>query len=628
MKRVFVFIILILIAVSGLGLALDRHIPYESASENDKGIYIYLKSILLYSGITLDNIINENNESINYALKLEKRLNMTKEEVEFYKTMGIESKIEKYLPPFLKLGEGIKEIVEGQKIFLDNIEKVKLEKDYYAYMNASKGLNLIREGISLSEEALDEIDVLEFLDENNVTVKLDTTQLREKLEEIKRMYLVYEKTLSAYEVVSIEEAKNITKPNIIVVPTKLTIYASKLNPFVYENVTFYGYALGFNEVKIHIGNESFTVPVKNNYFSLKHVFKQVGSYRVLATGMKDSKLETSNILLINVSKIPTSLILSSEKSTYVDQKLKIEGILLDYYGNPLGAQEIRVSFDGEKFTLKTLENGSFSFEVSRKKEGRYLVNVTYLGNEIYAGSSASLNVYFMRYPINIKIKTDKARVKIGQELHIFGEVKGAKRPILISVYVDGKLYQQWLTKTVFGFKLRFNSTGTHEIYAYFPGDEYYAPARSNPLKISVIKYSSREILIIALAFISLLMIYVFVFSRKERRKGISDEEFVELIKSLEALEVKEEGKKVKRLRDIYREVYYKLINYYNLKPTLTPRELLRKLRNESFSYDLERLTQLHEKYFYGRKRLKRNEVIEYIKSAGRIIVSFIVRGEL
>ena len=132
--------------------------------------------------------------------------------------------------------------------------------------------------------------MLEFLDENNVTVKLDTTQLREKLEKIKRMYLVYERTLSAYEIVSIEEAKNITKPNIIVVPTKLTVYASKLNPFVYENVTFYGYALGFNEVKIHIGNESFTVSVKNNYFSLKHVFKQVGSYRVFATGMKDSKI--------------------------------------------------------------------------------------------------------------------------------------------------------------------------------------------------------------------------------------------------------------------------------------------------------------------------------------------------
>ncbi|ADT85089.1 Ig-like domain-containing protein [Thermococcus barophilus] len=646
MKRVLVFVIVLLIASSGLGLALDRHIPYEIASENDKGIYIYLKSILLYSDIVLKNIIDENNDSVNYALKLETRLNMTREEVEFYKTMGIESKIEKYLPPFLKLGKGIKEIAEGQKIFLDNIEKVKTEKDYYSYMNATKGLNLIKEGISLSEEALDEIDVLEFLDENNVTVKLDTTQLRERLEEIKRMYLVYEKILRAYQVLSPEELQKlikkeekktgkpvnteefIEKNRIIPIPERLTLHASKLNPFVYENVTFYGYAPGFNEVEIHIGNESFAVPVRNNYFSLKHVFKQVGSYRVFATGMRENKLETSNILLINVSKIPTNLIISSEKSAYVDQKLRIEGILLDYYRNPLGAQEIRASFDGEKLTLKTLKNGSFSFEISRKKEGKYLVNVTYLGNEIYAGSSASLSVYFMRHPVDIKIKTDKAKVKIGQELYIFGEVKGAKRPILISVYVDGKLYQQWLTKTVFGFKLRFNSTGTHEIYAYFSGDEYYAPAKSNLLKISVIKYSFREILIIALAFVSLLVLYVFVSSKKGQRKGISDEEFVELIKSLEELEVKEEGKKVKRLRDIYREVYYKLISYYNLKPTLTPRELLRKLRNESFSYDLERLTQLHERYFYGRKRLKRNEVIEYIKSAGRVIVSFIVREEL
>ena len=57
MKRVLVFAIIILIASSGLGLALDRHIPYEIASENDKGIYIYLKSILLHSDIVLKNII-------------------------------------------------------------------------------------------------------------------------------------------------------------------------------------------------------------------------------------------------------------------------------------------------------------------------------------------------------------------------------------------------------------------------------------------------------------------------------------------------------------------------------------------------------------------------------------------
>ena len=612
MKRVLVFAMIILIASGGLGLALDRHIPYEIASENDRGIYIYLKSILLYSDIVLKNIIDENNESVNYALKLEKRLNTTREEVGFYKTMGIESKIEKYLPPFLKLGKGIKEIAEGQRIFLNSIEKVKMEKDYHAYINASEGLDLMKEGISFSEGALDEIDMLKFLDENNVTVKLSTTQLRERLEEIKRMYLVYEKMLRAYKII----------------PSKLTLHASKLNPFVYENVTFYGYAPGFNEVGIHIGNKSFKIPVKDDYFSFNYAFKQTGSYRVFATGIKGGKLETSNTIIINVLKIPTNLIISSGKSAYVDQKIKVKGILLDYYGKPLGAQEVLVNFDGEKFTLKTLKNGSFSFEIVGKREGKYTVNVTYIGNKIYAGSSASLNVYFMRYPIEIKLKTDKVEAKIGQELHITGEVKGAKRPILVSVYVDGELYQQWLTKNIFGFKISFNNSGIHEIYAYFPGDKYYAPAKSNLLKVSITKYGFREIVIIALAFVSLLVIYAFVSSRRERREGISDEEFVELIKSLETPESKEEGKKVRGLRDIYREIYYRLISYYNLKPTLTPRELLRKLRNESFFYDLKRLTQLHEKYFYGKKRLKRNEVIEYIKSAGKIIVSFIVRGEL
>ena len=625
MKKVLVLIMLLIVTFSSFGLALERHTLYENANENDKGVYIYLKAILLYSGIVLDNVIDENNESINYALNLEGRLNVTREEVEFYKSRGIKSKVEDYLPPFLTLGEGIKNIAKGQKLFLENIEKVKEEKDYYAYLNATKGLDYMKKGIVESNESLDEIDKLEFLDENGKILKLNTDNLREKLEKIEKLYSAYERILSVYKVLPPEEYEKLKeKENFIPLPKPLTIYASDLNPFIYENVTFYGYAYGFESVELHIGNKSYDVGVKNGYFSFRYSFNKTGIYSIFATGIRDNKLEKSNILTVNVTKIPTSIILSSSGSAYVYQKLTINGVLLDYYGNPLGDQIVKAEFDGEEILLKTLENGSFSFKINGEKEGRYLVNVTYLGTQVYEKSFASISVFFLRYPVDIKIEADKEKVGVGKEVKIFGEVKGAERPILISIYVDGKLYQQWLTKTVFGFKIAFNETGIHEIYAYFPGDDYYAPAKSNVVRINVVKITiNRSLIIVVLA--ALISILIYSFASKRKAKGITEEEFVKLIRSLET---EEKAKKVRKLGEIYRDIYYRVIKRYNLKPSLTPRELLRKLSNESFSYELEKLTMLHEKYFYGMKRLSRREIIDYIRSAGRFIVGFLVGDSL
>lgn len=610
MKRTLVLIMLLLLTLSGPGLALERHTPYESADENDRGIYIYFKAILLYSGIVLDNVMNENNESMGYALNLEGRLNVTREEVEFYRSRGIRSRVEEYLPPFLTLGKGVKNIARGQRLFLENIERVKEEKDYHAYLNATRGLDYMKKGIVESRGSLDEIDRLEFLDEGGKILKLNTEDLRKKLEKIERLYSAYEKTLESYRVLP--------------PPRPLTLYASDLDPFVHESVTFYGYASGLESVELHIGNESHDVGVKKGYFSFEYSFNKTGVYRVFATGVKEGRVERSNTLTINVTKIPTSIVLSSGGSAYVYQNLTINGILLDYYGNPLGDQILRAGFDGGEVLLKTSENGSFSFEITGKREGRYLVNVTYSGTEIYGRSFASMGVFFLRHPVDIRIKADRERVGAGREVRVFGEVKGVERPVLISIYVDGRLYQQWLTGTIFGFSIAFNETGAHEIYAYFPGDDYYAPAKSNSVIIKVVKITmDRSLIILVLAALTGILVYS--FAPKRRAGGMTEEEFVKLIKSLET---EEEAKRVRKLGEIYRDIYHRVIKRYNLKPSLTPRELLRRLSGESFSHELERLTMLHEKYFYAMRRLSRREVIEYIRSAGRFIVGFLVGDSL
>jgi len=619
MKRTLALITLALLTFSTFGLASERHFEYDTAYENDKGIYIYFRVLLLYSEMTLDKVIDEDNESIYYAESVATKLKVTQEEIEFYKSFGIKAKVEDYLPPFLAFGEGLKDIVEGQRLFLDNIEIVKELGDYYAYLNATQGLEMMVEGISKAENALDVIDTFEFRDEDGNILTLDTSSIREKLEKIKRMYLGYERGLNVYGAA-------------VTPPTSLVLYASNLNPFVYENVTFYGYASGFENVNIHIENKTIVVRVKNNRFSYVYSFERPGTYKVFATGVKNGSVESSNVITINVVKIPTKIVLSSKGSAYINQSLKVNGFLLDYYGNTLKGEKVFAEFDDEKFTLFTSSNGSFSFNVTSSKNGRKLVNVTYPGSEIYAGSWASLSVVFLKYPVKITIKADKEEVKKGEGVRIIGKITGVEREIPIAVYVDDKPYKSLYVAKEFEVEISFNDTGRHEVYAYFPGDEYYDEAKSNVVSISVVSFSLIEYIIFALVLA--LLGGIAYLSRKlylRRREGMSDEEFVALIKALRELEKEEEEemeRKFKSLREMYREIYQRLIKQYGLKPSTTPRELVKRVRKESFAPYLEKLTSLYERHFYGKKPLGRRGVLEYLRSVAGFIVSFIVREEL
>ncbi|USH00468.1 hypothetical protein K1720_03120 [Thermococcus argininiproducens] len=649
MKRVIALIILALLLSSGFGLASERHFEYEKAHENDKGIYIYFRILILYSEMALDKVIAESNESLYYANNVETKLNITRDEIEFYKSFGIEAKVEDYLPPFLELGKGVKEIALGQKLFLDNIETVKEIRDYYAYVNASIGLEMMGKGISRAISALDVIDTFEFVDEDNSTLTLDTSSLREKLEKIKKMYFGYEKVLSAYKVLTPEEVQEIIKEKeksgesidfeeflkenrVVLVPTSLTLYASDLNPFVYENVTFYGYAPEFESVYLHIENKTIALRVKNNKFSYVYSFDRVGSYEVFATGVKNGSVKSSNTLVLNVLKIPTKIVLSSKGSAYINESMRVSGALLDYYGNALSREEVFVEFNGEKFALSTLDDGSFSFNVTSHESGKKILNVTYLGNEIYAGSSASLGLMFLKYPVRIDIKAKKDSLKVGEKVKISGTITGVKRPIPITIYVDGKPYTEVYAANDFNVKVSFNKTGEHTIYAHFPGNDYYEEATSNLITIKVVTFSLFDIILIAL-IVGLLFGIGFLGYKiyRRSREGVSDEEFLTLLKAMEEIEKEEEAeraRKLKSLREMYREIYYKLIKHYNLKPSITPRELVRRLRKESFAYHLEKATGLYEKHFYGKKTLRRRDILDYLRHIAGFIVSFIVREEL
>ncbi|RLI81595.1 hypothetical protein DRP04_05780 [Archaeoglobales archaeon] len=119
-----------------------------------------------------------------------------------------------------------------------------------------------------------------------------------------------------------------------------------------------------------------------------------------------------------------------------------------------------------------------------------------------------------------------------------------------------------------------------------------------------------------------IVVVIFLTSvyAKSRRKGVESK--TELAEELRK-EVKERVEKVEEIakelklpesvEDAYKVLFSTLVGRYNLKKSLTPRELLKVLKNESFAEKLKVVTNLHEKAVYGKIELKDEEKEVYFR---------------
>ncbi|AIF70334.1 hypothetical protein PAP_09795 [Palaeococcus pacificus DY20341] len=613
MKRI-ITLALIMLILSPLGLALDRQIPLEEAKKSDEGVYRFLEILLNYAISSTNAIVDERNTSIDYSNLLGARLNQTVEEISFYKSKGVTSAVEEYIPPFLGLHDGIRDIIKGQMLFLGNIDRVK-EKDRRAYALALNGVEMGKEGILKVNESIRAIAEFTFVSEEQNELKLNTDRLEENLKKIQKMFQSYERILREYDVLGGED--------------RLTLYASDLNPPVFENVTFYGHAKGLEKINLHVKDSNgletiLLVSVSKDRFRFVYSFSEIGTYKVFVTGKKNGKILRSNTLILNVSRIPTEII-AYGGSAYIGTSFELTGVLQDYRGNPLKGQTVFITFKNTSMSTATDDTGAFSANLTSKQAGRYEVKVSYNGDELYAPTSSTVKVAFLRRPLMIKLNSQE-KIKVGKPLKVEAVV-ASKYEVPITIYVDGKQYKEIKAKGNFEFTVVFNETGRHDIQAVFQGDSFYAPSKSNILSVEVIEGVPilKAILFLILSVGGFLAYKA--LSAKTTIDGMSEEEFLALLKAQEK-EEKKQKKRSKKLNDYYKVLYSRLIKTYRLKRSTTPRELLARVKDEPFVGDLAIATILHEKYTYSKKRLSSNEIIEFIRSVGRTLLGFLVRDEL
>jgi len=168
----------------------------------------------------------------------------------------------------------------------------------------------------------------------------------------------------------------------------------------------------------------------------------------------------------------------------------------------------------------------------------------------------------------------------------------------------------------------------------------HKPAESNRIEIIAESgYSSQELvkmminnipnslyylLLVVIAVIAVILTSVYV---KSRRKGIESK--TEHVEELKKEEVKERVEKVEEIakelklpesvEEAYKVLFSTLVSRYNLKKSLTPRELLKALKNEPFVEKLKVVTDLHEKAIYGKIELKDEEREIYFRLITEIL---------
>ncbi|AMM53291.1 hypothetical protein [Pyrococcus kukulkanii] len=575
MKKILVSLTIILLLITPT-LAQIRQVKFESAPRDDSALYEFFSTVLDISASALKDL------NLTQYKKLQLIMNWTREEEEFYRARGVNVTLTRYLPPFIQLSKEIGNIIKGVNDFRKFYE---LKMYVKAKLSAEFALNNLKD----ARRTVETIKDMEFI-VNNSTKALDTSKVEDALNDIERLLEYYLK---------------ITSNKIIKSNATLVVYVSKKNPYIFENVTIYGYSV-FPEVTLHIGNHSIQVP---GNFSIPYRFTKIGSYKVYLT----AKGKKSNVILVNVSKVPCLITISSP-SGYPNSTITLNGSLKDALGFPISNATVYVN----NSAIKTNAKGDFSVNYTFPYPGTYPVSIFYPGDDIHEKCSKNVTINVLKIPVQIKIE-GPSKVRVGMPIEIVGSTSVSG--INISIIVDGKEIKDFIALQRFKITLRLSSPGKHEIVAKSSGNSLYAPAESNVLTVSVYVVKYEEIA--GMAIVSLLGFLLYLKpwrSKKKRGIVVKEHEIPEIIKR--------RGKEERKgLRDWYKKTYLRLIGMYGLKRSTTPRELLAKIDDE-VRREFKDATEVHEKTVYGMKIPTSLDITKFFRSIARTILTIIIGEKL
>jgi len=584
--------ILALIALIALVFQVEaRHERFALAEQSDEWLHDFFGKFLNDFESCLRSIV-KSEITVKESREIVESLETVKREIEFYRSRGIETNASLAIEPFLSFSKNMAILAEAQEEFLNEIRNLKEGKGNYWLIAAA--ISKAKVSIEEMRKDLDDIDSIVFYSPD--PLHFNTSAIRELLDEIDELFRLYEDITKAYEVDGI------------------WVIASKHEAILFEEIRIWIYARNVTPTDLFIDEVRFE-PREMDYS-----FETPGRHLIYAKGIKGNEIVRSNIVEINVSKVPTYIFLSSSPA-FIGEETEVNGLIQDYYGAKMSVP-LRLSIDGKDLFLES-EDGAFSLKIKRDYECSVRVEAFYDGNETHEKAYAEEFVHFTRFPVWIVLESNKQRVSVGEGVLFNGTISES---LPVEIIVNSEEMLKLKAGKNFSFSMNFSAPGLYEVYARFPGDELRRSAESNRIKIVVFEPIlqramnwAKENHWMLLILIAVLLISAFGIGKSWRRKEKSAEEMPE-IKSEVRSEIKENlGTKERSLEGTFKDLFEALVKKFGLKKSLTPRELLRELRNWNFAEKLEEIVELHEKFTYADIKLSREEEERFFKLSMEII---------
>ena len=184
----------------------------------------------------------------------------------------------------------------------------------------------------------------------------------------------------------------------------------------------------------------------------------------------------------------------SDLNTYPNSNKEFVVTLMDTNGNPVVGESVTFDLNSKKYSQVTDSNGNAAIKISISKEGKYVANVIYPGDEVdYEGCSAQATVTVKKQSTKIIASNLNMIPNMAEYYSI--TLKDASGKLIsnqkVTFNVNGKKYTKTTNgKGVAKVKLKFaQNKETYKMTIKFAGNNKYK-AVSKTSKI-IVKYSSK-----------------------------------------------------------------------------------------------------------------------------------------
>ncbi|UXM85405.1 Ig-like domain-containing protein [Methanococcus aeolicus] len=636
-KRTTIYAFLILMII--LNPINGNSVNPSLLEQDDSYTHQYFSDILNDYSTIIGQMVQEDPSYLNNSILVYNKTKLTQQEIIYYQSKNITSPSMLVIGPFYNFSNNLNKLCELNYNLINDLN----ENTTNSIKNAKLTVVEINDTIELLYNNLDNIDNISNLKQKNNTLYFNTSNIRD----IIKLYI------GGYE-----QYKNIVDSRYMELPvnsTGLYIKVSNEKPALFDNIIIYGGGGAPNtSIELTVGNNIYEVNNTDNIFSMNYSFNETGYYEIYAT-QKTSYFEpsqrfdtqnnlTSNVVVVEVSKIPTYILTEPKYIAFVNKTVRINGVVVDKNDNPVDGY---ISENGKYYKLN---NGKFSIIKQSNIGGITDLPLKYNGTSIYQKSNKSVEIEFLRYPVNIVIETKNNNknnaISKGENIEIVGQIytpktssfeqnqrpEGANDYKCINIFVNNTKYATIQSKDKFDVNISINNSGNYIIYATYGGDNIYAPSKSNEIRlfvedgIGIFSY-----LLMLMAIILIILIY---FKRNNlinnKESSDNDNKIIDLSEKEEAgkqpLNIAEETQiddylSFELIEEAYKILFGELVKKYNISKQLTPRELLFKIKENypELYPDLNFITAIHEKITYERARLDKSVKTEYFEKIKKIL---------